>query len=69
MDDVDYEYKEGIVGLYVINDFLYSVILDFPEGAHSSIEHELDLEKAEPIDVPYNKYLEKTGHLTSVLIT
>ena len=29
MTYTDYEYKGGIIGLYTINDFLYSVILDF----------------------------------------
>ena len=68
MDDTDYEYKGGIVGLYVINDFLYSVILDFPEGVHSLIEHELGLTSAEPINIPYNKYLEEAGRLKLVPI-
>jgi len=63
MINTNYEYKEGIIGLYIINDFLYSVILDFPEGLHESIEKEFDLESSEVISLPYNKYLLQKGEL------
>jgi len=62
----DYEYKNGIVGLYVINDFLYSVILDFPEGQLKTIENEFGLSNIEIIDIPYNKLLDQLGRLHSV---
>lgn len=62
----DYEYKDGIVGLYVIDDFLYSVILDFPPGQHEAIEREFGLSSAEVINLPYNKYLDKLGKLRSM---
>lgn len=58
MDQVDYEYKDGIVGLYRINDDLFSIILDYPSGQHEAIADELGMEAAEVIDLPYNKYLE-----------
>lgn len=61
----DYEYKSGIVGLYTINDFLYSIILDFPEGEHNDIEKEFGLNPSNVINIPYNKYLEKLGRLQS----
>jgi len=62
----DYEDKNGIVGLYVINDFLYSVILDFPEGQLKTIENEFGLSNIEIINIPYNKLLDQLGRLHSV---
>jgi len=62
----DYEYKNGIVGLYVINDFLYSVILDFPEGQLKTIENEFGLSNIEIINIPYNRLLDQLGRLHSV---
>lgn len=59
----DYEYAGGTVGLYVINELLYSVILDFPTGQHDQVAKALGLEDAEVIEVPYNKYLEQMGRL------
>lgn len=58
MDYDEYAYKDGIVGLYLINDSLHSIILDFPPEKYKAIEKDLGLEKAEVITVPYNKYLE-----------
>lgn len=66
MTNIDYEYKNGIVGLYIIDDFLYSIILDFPEGQHEVMEKELGLNSAEIINIPYNKLLEKIGRLRSM---
>jgi hypothetical protein len=66
MVNADYGYKNGIVGLYVINDFLHSIILDFPEGQHEAIEKELGFGAAEVISVPYNKLLEQIGKLRSM---
>ena len=63
MTHADYDYKSGLVGLYLINDFLHSVILNFPEGQHARVEQELGLDTAEVIKTPYNKYLEELGHL------
>lgn len=59
MNNTDYEYEGGIVGLYTINDTLHSVILDFPKQEHDSKEKELGLTGEEVIDVPYNKYIAK----------
>ena len=58
MSYTEYPYQGGIVGLYVINNELNSVILDFPPEKHARIEKELGLEQAEQIKVPYNKYLQ-----------
>ncbi|HLC91738.1 MAG TPA: hypothetical protein VJC09_01670 [Candidatus Saccharimonadales bacterium] len=54
----EYSYKGGIVGLYVINDDLYSVILDYPPRQFVLIEKQFNLDKAEVIDMPYNKYIQ-----------
>jgi len=69
MSHTDYEYKQGLVGLYLINDWLYSVILDYPDGQHKSIERDFGLENAEVISLPYNKYLENLGKLEAVNLT
>lgn len=66
MDYTDYVYKGGIVGLYTINDFFYSIILDFPDGQHDGKEKEFGLSHSDVITVPYNKYLEQIGKLKSI---
>lgn len=66
MEYADYEYKNGIVGLYVINDFLQSVILDYVDGQHDAREKEFGLNSSQVINVPYNKLLEQMGRLQSV---
>jgi hypothetical protein len=59
----DYEYSGGLVGLYIVNDFLYSVILDFPADKHAPMEKQFGLEHAEQITIPYNKILENMGKI------
>ena len=66
MVNTDYEYRNGLVGLYIIDDFLHSVILDFPAGQHESVEKEFGLDNAEVISIPYNKYLEKIVKLQTI---
>src|SRR3989339_49238 len=66
MTYTDYEYKGGIIGLYTINDFLFSIILDYPEGQHEIFEKEFGLTKENVISLPYNKFLEKIGKLQSM---
>ena len=61
----EYTYKNGTVGLYTIDDFLYSVILYYPSNQHKVVEKEFDLSTAEVITFPYNKYLAKIGRLRS----
>ena len=64
----EYVYKKGTVGLYVINDFLHSVILYYPQKQHEEMEKEFGLNSVEVITVPYNKFLEKMGRLESIKI-
>ncbi len=59
MANTVYTYKNGNVDLCLLNDSLYSVILDFPAAEYATIEKELGLEHAEVITLPYNKYLER----------
>lgn len=66
MSYTDYIYQEGTIGLYTINNFLCSVILDFPEGEHEEIIELLELAAAEPLTVPYNKYLAALGKLKTI---
>jgi hypothetical protein len=68
MAHTDYEYKDGIVGLYFINNDLKSVILDFPPGQHNAIAAELGLANAQIIAQPYNVYLQQQGKLEPVAI-
>lgn len=65
MDYEEYAYQGGIVGLYVIDGFLYSVILDFDSDQLTIKEKEFGLQNAEIISIPYNKYLEVLGKLRS----
>lgn len=69
MDYMDYSYNGGIVGLYTINDFLHSVILDFPVSEHQAMEELFGLQDSEVIEVPYNKYLEKIGKLELISLS
>lgn len=63
MQYIDYEYMVGIVGLYIINDSLHSVILDFPADKHNEMERRFGLEGAKQIITPYNKLLEDLGEI------
>jgi len=66
MANEDYEHKGGQVRLYTIDDWLKSVILDYPEGKHEAIAKEFGLDKAGVIKMPYNKQLEKAGKLRTM---
>jgi len=66
MEYTEYAYKNGTVGLYVINDFLHSVVLYYPPDKHAAIEKEFGLEHAKVIAVPYNKLLDQMGRLQSM---
>ena len=57
----EYAYKDGTVGLYMIDDFLSSVILYYLPEKISEMEKEFELENAEVISLPYNKYLDTLG--------
>lgn len=68
MDYEEYVYKDGKVGLYIIDDFLHSIILYYPSDKHKEMEKEFGLSDIEVIALPYNKYLEKMNRLRSTLI-
>lgn len=57
MEHDDYEYEDGIVGLYIINDRLRSVILDYKPKKLQKMNKLFNLDKAETISQPYNQYL------------
>jgi hypothetical protein len=65
----EYDYKNGTVGLYTIDNFLYSVILYYPPSQHKAIEKEFGLQNAEVIAISYNNYLEQIGRLCLVKIS
>lgn len=69
MDYIDYEYDNGTVGLYTLNDSLLSVILDFPKEKHAEMEKAFGLGSAEVIAIPYNKYLNQVGLSVSKIIS
>jgi len=62
---IEYAYKNGVIGLYTIDDFLRSVILYFPENDHPILEKEFGLDRAQVISLPYNKYLKTIGRIRS----
>ncbi|MBI5018668.1 hypothetical protein HZB58_00120 [Candidatus Gottesmanbacteria bacterium] len=69
MNYSEYGYKNGVIGLYIINDFLNSIILTYLPNQHKSMEKEFYLENTEIISKPYNKYLEKLNRVESVPLT
>jgi hypothetical protein len=66
MNYVEYAYKNGTIGLYIIDDFLHSIILYYPKEKHKAIENEFGLETAKVIGLPYNKFLKQMGCLRSM---
>jgi hypothetical protein len=68
MDYTEYAYKNGTVGFYIINKTLLSVILYYPPDDLAAIEKAFDLQNAEVIAVPYNKYLKRLGQLQAETI-
>jgi|SRR3989344_3419807 len=68
MEHSDYPYKGGIIGLYLINDSLHAIILDFPPNQHEAIAKELDLVNVPVIDTPFNKHLNKRLAIDIVIL-
>ena len=68
MDCTEYEHAGGTVGLYLINGWLHSVILDFPPQKHEEMKEFFDLSRAQEITVPYNVYLEQAGTVQSLTL-
>lgn len=62
----EYEYKNGTIGLYLIDDCLRSVILYYSPDLYEDIEKEFGLQTTEVMTVPYNKYLEQLGRIRSI---
>jgi len=56
-----FEYKGGLVRLYLIDDWLHSIILSHPHDQLKDIEKELKLKPEEVIEKPYNKFLTSLG--------
>lgn len=69
MNYTEYAYKNGTVGLYVIDNVLRSVILYYPKEKHEAMEKEFGLETAEVIAVPYNKYLASLSRLRTIVLS
>lgn len=69
MHCTEYEYAGGIVGLYLINGWLHSVILDFPTQQHTDMKELFSLTQAQEITVPYNLYLEQAGKVQSLTLS
>lgn len=69
MNYTEYAYKNGLVGLYTIDNFLYSVVLSYSEGQHQEVEKDFGLETAEVIAVPYNKYLASLSRLRTIVLS
>jgi hypothetical protein len=68
MEYDEYEYDGGLIGTYLIDGFLPSVILYYPGGKHEPVAALFGLTDAPRIDTPYNKYLASLGKLRSVPI-
>jgi len=66
MDYSEYEYKNGTIGLYIVDNFLYSIILNYPPSNHKNMEEEFGLSSSEVIVLPYNKYLKNIDQLKSL---
>lgn len=64
----DYPYNGGIVGLYMINDHLFSIILDFPKNQLDQMASLFGLNQAQVISIPYNKHLVHIGRTQSLLL-
>jgi|GEM_PF-778712 hypothetical protein len=68
MHCTEYEYADGTIGLYLINGWLHSVILDFPSEEHEDMKERFDLTRAQEITIPYNLYLERAGKVQSLTL-
>ena len=66
MNDKEFAFKDGGFALYTIDNNVYSVILGYSEEKIAEMESILGLKSAEPIDIPYNKYMRKLGILKTV---
>lgn len=56
----EYDLKGGIVGLYVLNKLIKSVVIDYPEGEHVEIKKELLLDDAQKINMSFSVLLRDT---------
>ncbi len=58
MTATDYAYKQGRVRLYLLNNEVHSIILDYPVGQELEVAVELGLTEQQLLRVPYNVYLQ-----------
>lgn len=65
MQSWSFEYRGGLVRLYLIDDWLHSIILSHEYGQIQTVEKELGLKAEDVIVEPYNKYLATAGRLKS----
>lgn len=66
MNYTEYQYQDGSIGLYTIDDFHHSAILNLPAGEHQNAEKVFNLENSKIITVPYNKLLQSMGKLRTI---
>ncbi len=69
MHNAEYAYQDGGLALYLVDRVINSVILGYDEDRLPAIEKAFGLESAEPISVPYNKYLAQLHLLRSIDIS
>lgn len=56
----DYEYDGGVIGLYVINEVLSAIVIDYPPESLDGIVGELKLNKLKQIKESFNVVLRGT---------
>lgn len=66
MEYDEYAYENGVIGTYLIDGFLPSIILYCPPSLHDTSAKMFDLDHAEVITVPYDTYLSSLGRLRSI---
>lgn len=66
MQSESYEFMGGLVRLYLIDDWLHSIILSHEGEVLQEVEQELGLTHDDVIEQPYNEYLDSLGKLKSI---
>ncbi|MCB9813173.1 MAG: hypothetical protein H6772_02070 [Pseudomonadales bacterium] len=63
MESQTFDYSEGLVRLYLIDDWLHAIILSHVGDNLLQVEAELGLDSEEVISQPFNVYLDLIGKL------